>query len=785
MPDSTAHEEEKDGLIEEMPEDIEAALAQWIEGNHIHISVGTDMTLEGMYGTGWLLATDSELITLNPDGGKSPNIVRVPLSEITSVEAQELFGNNILKVRTKDSGTEVARFSKSLSQKFSRVSPEIQKLAEKYKSSEDAEDLKEHSVHLPRGRERHRCAVCGHVIPHWAGVCPFCMKRGKLILRLMRYALPYWKVGAGGLLLMLIATFISLMPPLLMRTLVDDVLAPSSVQQEEETLWSSPDVEDPFRETDSFVPSGRTGLLALLVGLLLLINVSSNGLRALRGYMMAWMGQGVMYDLRNQVYEHLHTLSLGFFSQRETGRIMSRVTQDVGRLQDFITEGLQEMIRSVITLFIIAAILFYMNWRLAIFVLLPTPVLVVVTLYFGKRLHRVFHSLWKRWAGLSAILADTIPGIRVVKAFVQEDREVTKFRRRTGDLREGELKAAKLRTTFVPLMGFTTYIGTVIIWWVGGHKVMGGTLTLGEFMAFTGYMWQFYGPVEILCRLNHRFQHAATSAERVFEILDTEPDIGDKDNAVDLPEIQGRIEFRDMSFAYEPGKPVLKHIGFEVEPGEMIGLAGHSGAGKSTLINLICRFYDPDEGSISVDGHDVQDVRIKSLRDQIGVVLQEPFMFNGTVAENIGYGKPGAPMREIIAAAKAANAHDFILDFPDGYDTRVGERGQSLSGGERQRLAIARAILTDPKILILDEATSSVDTETEARIQEALARLVQGRTTFAIAHRLSTLRNAHRLLILKDGELAEMGTHDELLELNGTYAKLCRMQTELSKIQAW
>jgi ATP-binding cassette subfamily B protein len=298
-------------------------------------------------------------------------------------------------------------------------------------------------------------------------------------------------------------------------------------------------------------------------------------------------------------------------------------------------------------------------------------------------------------------------------------------------------------------------------------------------------MWQFYGPVEGLCRLNHRFQHAATSAERVFEVLDTQPDVADKPGAETMPRIQGRVEFRNVSFAYEPGKPILKDLNFVVEPGEMIGLAGHSGAGKSTLINLICRFWDVEEGAIFIDGLDIRSVASKSLRDQIGVVLQDPFLFNGTVAENIGYGKPEASLEEIVAAAKAANAHGFILETVDGYDTILGERGVRLSGGERQRISIARAILRNPRILILDEATASMDTETESQIQEALGRLIKGRTTFAIAHRLSTLKNANRLLILEKGELAEIGTHDELIANDGIYAKLCRMQTEMSRIRAW
>jgi len=314
--------------------------------------------------------------------------------------------------------------------------------------------------------------------------------------------------------------------------------------------------------------------------------------------------------------------------------------------------------------------------------------------------------------------------------------------------------------------------------------VLNGALTLGEFVAFTSYMWQFYGPVEGLCRLNHRFQRAATSAERVFEVLDSQPDVADPPSAPTMPTIEGRVVFDDVSFSYEQGKQALRNLSFTVEPGEMIGLAGHSGAGKSTLINLICRFYEIEEGTIYIDGVDTRTVSLKSMREQIGVVLQDPFLFNGSVADNIAYGNPEASLEKVIAAAKAANAHEFITNLPDGYDSIVGERAVRLSGGERQRLSIARAILRDPRILILDEATASMDTETEAKIQQALARLVKGRTTFAIAHRLSTLRNADRLFIIEKGTLYEQGTHDELIAQDGIYAKLVRMQTEMSRIRA-
>ena len=769
--------EETKEFVEEIPAEIREALDGRIGAEEqVRVAVSTDITLEGEYGTGWLVATDERLMSVSPDGAGAPRVIHVPLEDVASVQMQDLFGSNTLKVRTGDRGIEVARFSKSLTPKFAQVPSEIETLIRKKKPLEEGAEGETAHTEARSDRKQRRCPKCGRTISEWSDVCPRCIKKGRLLYRLLSYALPYWRLFGAGLSIMLVGTVIGLMPPLLMRMLIDDVLVveplAEGVSGARTFLWN-------------FGERGSTALLALLVALSMAISVSSNGLRAFRGYLMARFGQRITLDLRNKLYRHLHVLSLGFYAERETGRIMSRVTQDVSRVQDFISDGMQEGIRSILTIVLIAAILFRLNAGLAVLVLLPTPFLVIVTLLFSRKLHRVFHALWKRMAGLSAILADTLPGMRVVKAFTQEEREIAKFNRKSTQLFYMGLRAVKLRTMFGPMMMFITYLGTVIIWWVGGRKVMEGHLTLGDFTAFTGYMWQFYFPVQMLCRLNHRFQHAATSAERVFEILDAEPDIADAPHATELPEVVGRIQFRDVTFAYEEGKSVLKHIDFDVEPGEMIGLAGHSGAGKSTLINLICRFYDVNEGAILMDGKDVRDVTMKSLRSQIGVVLQDPFLFNGTVAENISYGQPDAMMRQVIAAAKAANAHDFIMDFPDAYDTQVGERGTKVSTGERQRLAIARAILKDPRILILDEATSSVDTETEAKIQEALERLVKGRTTFAIAHRLSTLRNADRLFVIEKGELAETGTHEQLIEQDGIYAKLCRMQTKLSSIRAW
>ncbi len=779
-------------LREEVPEEVLAGLNGLIgPDEEICLSVCTDIQFDGAYGAAWLLATHAHLITISPNGEGVPQTVRIPLSEIAEIEIRALFGSGVLKVRTAHKGATVAFFSKSLLSKFSKIPQQIETLIKEARPVDEQEEIVKKNLDGANVKRR-RCETCGQVIPHWMGVCPVCLDKGKLLFRLLSYSLPYWKLATVSLLLLLTATFIGLTPPLLMRILIDDILAPQAGQPGPGSTVPVPRGEirsQPARErTVPLQPGSSTGkrdLLAKLVVLLLLINVSRNGLSAVRSYLMAILGQRITFNLRREVYRHLHHLSLSFYNERETGRIMASITQDVSRLQDFISDGLQEVIRNVATLLIICIILFTINASLAILVLLPTPLLIFCTVHFGERLHDIYHGLWRRWAGISALLADTIPGVRVVKAFAQERREVRKFERRNWELLTGEIRVARVRSVFTPIMTFLTSLGTLIIWWVGGNKVLGGNLTLGAFVAFTGYMWQFYGPVESLCRLNHRFQRAATSAERVFEVLDTQTDVIDKPNAISMPRIQGRVEFSNVTFSYEPGKPVLKDLSFTVEPGEMIGLAGQSGAGKSTLINLICRFYEVEEGSILIDGHDIREVGLKSLREQIGVVLQESFLFNGTVADNIAYGKPEAAMDEIVAAAKAANAHDFILDFPEGYDTRVGERGTRVSGGERQRLSIARAILRDPRILILDEATASVDTQTEAQIQNALERLIKGRTTFAIAHRLSTLKNSNRLLILDKGELAEIGTHDELIAQDGIYAKLCRMQTEMSRIRAW
>jgi len=500
------------------------------------------------------------------------------------------------------------------------------------------------------------------------------------------------------------------------------------------------------------------------------------------------------------------------------GAIASRVTQDTDRVWGFLVDGLPFAVSNGLLIAGIVVFLFLTNATLALCVLAPLPVVVVISAIWWKPISQMFFKVGQKWACFHMHLNESLSGIRVVKAFAQEDCENDKFLRRNRELREAGVGADSKWYTVFGAMTFFTSLGAVINWAVGGLMVYRGQLTLGDFVKVASYLTLVYGPLQWFGQLNNWFSRAMAGAERIFEVMDTQKEplgtndedrstdpapriaaratshgegpaethrlgtLGSQTSAAGHQPIRGEVEFTGVRFGYDKSNPVLKGLTLRACPGEMIGLVGKSGAGKSTTINLICRFYEPDAGMIRIDGRDYREIPLREMRRQIGVVLQEPFLFNGTIAENIAYGRPGASFEEIVEAARAANAHHFILAKPDGYDTLVGERGSRLSGGERQRVSIARAILHDPRILILDEATSSVDAEAESQIQEALARLIAGRTTFAIAHRLATLRNATRLVVLDNGEIVEMGTHAELMAAQGEFYKLVQTQTRLAGI---
>ncbi|MBM3237232.1 ABC transporter ATP-binding protein [Candidatus Poribacteria bacterium] len=751
-------------LREEVPESVKRKFEELIdEPEVVQIAVSSDMNLDGEYTESWLLANDQWVVSFNPNHAKEPDIIQLPLSDVVAVKTHNYIGNGMLELHTAEKAFAVLRYSKTMSAKISDAAGFLEML------SSNGTGKKEGKKFGGRRKREGRCEKCGRALPPWSSTCPNCLETKRLMFRLLGYLKPYWYLVIITTIIALATTSLGLLPEYILKLMVDRVFAPV-VQTTAEA---------------------RFQLLNWLIFAVIGAHILNQGVGTAGSYAMQWLGNRVIYDLRSQAYRHLQMLSLSFYSKNETGQLIARISEDTGRLRWFITESLREVVIDTLTIIGMCVILFYQDWQLAALTLIPLPILAFGVGYFGEKMHRLFHRLWRRMSSITAILADTIPGVKVVKAFAAEDREVDRFNVVNKDVFDYSIRVAKLTLAYYPIMGFATFAGGIIVRWFGGRQIIidqaagvPDPFTLGTLMLFIGYMMRFYGPIQNLTRMNERFQGAAVAADRLFEIMDADPEIKDTKHSIELPRIEGSIRFENVTFSYDGEKNALENISFEVKRGEMIGLSGPSGAGKSTLITLVCRFYDVTNGTIYIDGHDIRDIKLNLLREQIGVVLQEPFLFHGSIAENIAYGKPHATREEIIAAAKAANAHDFIVNFPDGYDTQVGERGVNMSGGERQRISIARAILKNPRILILDEATSSVDTETESAIQEAIERLVQGRTTFAIAHRLSTLRRANRLIILQDGRLEDMGTHEELLEREGLYKRLVNMQSSLARIVA-
>lgn len=586
--------------------------------------------------------------------------------------------------------------------------------------------------------------------------------------RLLQYARPYRnRIGVGiGCTVLIIG--VESVQPLVMRYVIDNILT--------EYVSSGTYVGSAFTEQkiDSDIRTLVTFALALF-GLYVLRTF----LNIINRYLLQKTGQDILLQLRTEVYDHLQHLSLRFFNNRSTGELMSRVTGDVESLQNTITDTVERVVVNVMTILILGGILISLSWELALITLAPLPLYAFLISIYNRRIRPLYTVARERIAEISTTLQDNLSGIRVIQCFAREEHELSRFQTKCLEFWKVSLRVIKIRASFFPFARLTITLGPLMILLFGGHQVITGALSIGTLFAFQNYLWRFYGPVESLTRINDTIVRATASAQRIFEILDTEADIKDMPEARRLGRINGRIELQDVHFSYDENVGVLSGVNLVAEPGQLIGLVGPSGAGKTTIINLICRFFDPDSGSISVDNHALKEIELHSLRSQIGMVLQDPFLFNGTIRENIAYGKLGADDDAIIEAAAQANAHDFICGFPDAYDARIGERGVRLSGGEKQRIAIARAILGDPRILILDEATSSVDTETEVQIQNALETLVQGRTTVAIAHRLSTVQKANCLFVIENGKVVESGTHPELFNAGGLYTRLCDLQFAL------
>ena len=603
-----------------------------------------------------------------------------------------------------------------------------------------------------------RCPSCQAPLPADSDECPLCTREAHVVpstwvlLRLGRFAKPYQGQLLLGFLLTLAATGATLVPPYLTMPLMDEILIP-------------------FQAGHPIDPSRATIYLAGLLASAL----AAWGLGWARTYVLALVSERIGADLRTTTFEHLLTLSLEYFGGKRTGDLIARIGSETDRINVFLSLHALDFATDVLMILMTSAILFSINPWLALVTLVPLPFIAWLIHVVRDRLRTGFEKIDRVWSEVTNILADTIPGIRVVKAFAQEKREATRFRDANQHNLQVNDRLNRTWSLFTPTVSLMTEIGLLVVWGFGIWLVGKNQISVGVLTAFLAYIGRFYARLDSMSRIVSVTQKAAAGAKRIFDILDHVSNVPEPTQPVRPERLEGRIEIRDIGFRYG-SRSIIRGLSLDIRPGEMIGLVGHSGSGKSTLVNLICRFYDVSDGSIRVDGVDVRQFGVSDFRRHIGLVLQEPFLFFGTIAENIAYGKPEATRDEIIAAARAAHAHEFILRLPHGYDSLVGERGQGLSGGERQRISIARALLIDPRILILDEATSAVDTETEKEIQKALDNLVQGRTTIAIAHRLSTLRKADRLVVMDRGEVVEVGPHDELMAREGAYWRLYMAQ---------
>ncbi|MBM3265656.1 MAG: ABC transporter ATP-binding protein [candidate division Zixibacteria bacterium] len=693
----------------------------------------------------WLVATLGKVVAFEEEDTQKPSVGPFLLEDVNEFRVRSTIGSASFQAVRDGLPVDMIRFTNQYREIFSRAVHQLRLLKEGQAWQPERMTAPEPLI----------CAKCGLVLPAVMAPCPRCLKQGAVLSRTLKLLGRYTGWVFILLALMLFGIGLDLLPPYLTKILVDDVLLADT--HEDWLLW----------------------LVLGLAGASMFRGVVNIFVSRLATY----IGTRITYDVRQQVFEKLQQMSIAYYDRMEVGRLMTRCMSDVEQLHGFVSQAAQGFLINILMIIAIGGTLFSLDPHLATYVLIPIPFVIGGSVYFYRKIYPKYYKLSDSHSKLTSILNSTLSGIRLVKAFAQEDRELDRFKGGNVYFRDSRRIVDMASGTFSPIMAFIFGLGGLIIWYVGGKDVLGDRITLGTLTAFLSYVGMFYGPLSSLTQFSNWLTSFMTSSNRVFEVLDTDPGLHDNPNARPMPKVEGGIEFDQVVFGYDPYTPIIKEVSLKIEPGQMVGIVGRSGSGKTTLINLLCRFYDVQEGTVRIDGQDVRDIRRHDLHRHIGLVLQEPALFRATIADNISYGNPKSSIQDIMTAAKAANAHDFIMSRPAGYDTMLGERGAGLSGGERQRISIARALLCNPSILILDEATSSVDTESEQQIQEALAVLCKGRTTIAIAHRLSTLRGADCIFVIENGRLIESGSHSQLMGQKGVYHRLVQIQTQLTALE--
>ena len=723
-----------------LPEEYRNVIKNVLNPEDILYCVPCDIDTEGKYQNGWLVAGSKEILRLE----RKQITGRYSIESSCKFTAEINTGSGILIGEFGGRLSIISRYTMNHSVRYAYIARALNQLINGAPKIESAE-------------EEHLCRKCGKAVPGGRHYCAGCMDTSTIFRRLWQYT-----EGVRWIFPLIFGIFViisvgSILGPYIHRKLIDDYLLKG------------------IADTGGFVK---------YIGLMLLLLISNMLFMILRGRTTVRVSNSIVANIRQEVYQKIQKLSLGFVNEKKPGHLMNIITGDTNNISNFIVNFSTEGINQILTLVIVLAVLFSYNWKMALLVLIPAPVV-----FFGVRIlwdyiRRIFMKQRNQWDKTNNLLQDILNGIRVVKAFGKEEVAVERFRRESGKFKDLAIYNERMWNTLVPSAYFITYFGVFMVMYFGGERIIEGRMQIGELVQFIQYAALIYGPLEFLSFFPRAVADTAISLERIYNIMDTQEDIDENEDTVDI-NINGNISYNDVTFGYKSHEPVLGNMDVDIKKGEMIGLVGPSGAGKSTFINLLMRLYQSDEGVISIDGTDIKKISYKCLKKQMGVVLQETFLFAGSIFENIAYAKPEASLQEIIRASKIANAHEFIMNFPDGYDTMVGEKGQRLSGGERQRIAIARAILNDPRILILDEATSSLDTDTEQKIQDALGRLIKDRTTIAIAHRLSTLKNADRLMVIDSGRKVEIGSHEELMKLQGVYYSMVTAQQKIRTVNPY